>query len=345
MKDKKALAGSLASFKADIQSSSGEGEGATPAPSLPPRVRPMTGPGGMALAGRELQESYIETREAQARVSELEAKVEELMQKQSNDLELDLNDLVIKPGRRRKLTLEQYNELKHNLANNTLATPVSVRALGGGRYELIAGHNRVDIYRELGRLTIRATVLDVSEDEASRLAFYTNLLSVKLTDYQQYLGFKVRLEESGKSLRELEAESGVSRSSISRLMSFDKLLPDLLAAIENAPNSDWFSAYAAEAIGRMTPPEQQKVLEFLPLLQAEKLSLSALINKVSLALAPKEKAAPAPRHEFKLGQKVVGELRHNNRGLSLTFSKTDILSPELVETIKTTVAEHLAAKK
>ena len=73
--------------------------------------------------------------------------------------------------------------------------------------------------------------------------------------------------------------------------------------------------------------------------------MSALISKVSVALAPKEKTAAAPRHEFKLGQKVVGELRHNNRGLSLTFSKTDFLSPELVEAIKSTVAEHLATKK
>jgi len=342
MKTKKALQGCMASLMEDIQSSTGEGEGAKPA-VVPPIARPVTGPGGMALAGRELQESYAEAREAQARAQELEIKIAELMQKQSRDIEVDLNDLIIKPGRRRKLTADQFNELKFNLANNPLATPISVRAVEGGRFELIAGHNRVDVYRELGKTVIRATVLDVSEDEASRLAFYTNLLSVKLTDYQQFLGFKQRVQESGKSIRELEFESGISRSSISRLMSFDKLIPELLMAIESSPSSEWFPAYTAESVSKLTADVQLKVLELLPLLREGKLSMTAMLAKVTPkpAAAPKQ---PVPRHVFKVGQKVVGELRHNEKGLSVTFSKGDILDATLVDAIKETIASFLAKK-
>lgn len=99
---------------------------------------------------------------AQARIKELEAQLEERAA-----LEVPLDALVEVHGRRRKLTSEQFQELKSNLAQHALATPILVRALAGDRYEIVAGHNRVAAYRELGRSTIRANVASIEEGRSS----------------------------------------------------------------------------------------------------------------------------------------------------------------------------------
>ena len=294
------------------------------------------------IAGQQIADAHNETKEAHARIADLEEKIASLMNRHATDVELDLNSLVIKPGRRRKLSLEQFNELKTNLAHNPLATPVSVRALPDNRFELIAGHNRVEAFRELGRTTIRATVLDVSEDEASRLAFYTNLLSLKPTDYQQYLGFKQRIADSGMTLRELESESGVPRSKIGRLMAFEKLPPAILEALDSAESCEWFSSTTAEAIAKLDVHQQERAVELLPDLQSGKLTLSAYLTKAAATTVKKELPVSL-RHEFKAGRKLLAEMRLGPKGLSLSFKQEHLLSPALVEDLKKVITDHLGA--
>lgn len=132
-------------------------------------------------------------------------------------------DLTVVPGRKRLLTAEEFAELKGNLAMFPLVNPVTIRALPTGGFELIAGHNRVQAYRELGRAEIEAHVIELDDAQVLPAAFYSNLLAPELPDYEKYLGFKQIQQATGKSQNELAKESGLSAAMISYLFSFDDL--------------------------------------------------------------------------------------------------------------------------
>ncbi|MES2830586.1 MAG: ParB N-terminal domain-containing protein [Pseudomonadota bacterium] len=134
-----------------------------------------------------------------------------------------ISDLRIVEGRKRNLTDQEFLELKINLESFPLINPVTIRALPSGEYELISGHNRVQAFIELGRSEIEANVIDLAEEQVLPAAFYSNLLSPSLPDYEKYLGFKQLQEATGKSQSDLAKESGVSKAMISMLFAFDEL--------------------------------------------------------------------------------------------------------------------------
>jgi ParB family transcriptional regulator, chromosome partitioning protein len=112
---------------------------------------------------------------AEARVEELEAKLKEA-EAGASPREISLDQLHEVPERRRKLTAQQYAELKENLRNNPLVTPITVRKRETGGFEIVSGNNRVAVFRELGRTKIPAALLDSDDDQAEINAFYANLL-------------------------------------------------------------------------------------------------------------------------------------------------------------------------
>ncbi|MFM0732723.1 ParB N-terminal domain-containing protein [Paraburkholderia sediminicola] len=140
-------------------------------------------------------------------------------------VKLPVSKLHEVPGRRRKLTDEQYGELKANLQSYPLSTPVSVELRPDGDWDIVAGNNRVAIYRELDRDEIEATVLDIDPSQVEKVAFFSNLLSPSLSDFEKYWNFK-RLQDGTELTRQDLAEAaGLAKSHMSRIFAFEGL-PD-----------------------------------------------------------------------------------------------------------------------
>ncbi len=145
-------------------------------------------------------------------------------------------ELKIVDGRQRQLTTEEFAELKANLAAFPLINPITIRTLPSGEHELIAGHNRVQAYVELGRSEIEANVLELGEEQVLPAAFYSNLLSPALPDFEKYLGFKQLQLATGKTQAELARESGLSKTMLSMLFAFDELSPSVQAILSAQPH-------------------------------------------------------------------------------------------------------------
>lgn len=190
--------------------------GSLPATERPPRTAP-----GQLMG---LQGKYLD---AMAKISELE--------KGGNAMELDISRIIRVPGRQRPLSPAEREELKANLDANPLIHPVVVLPETPEGFELFSGYNRVELYEELGRTKILAVVRDVPRDRVEVLAFYANLLAPSLPDFKKYQGLKARLEEAGLEQKDLAAESGLSTSTISRLMQFDSLPAEALTVLEQNP--------------------------------------------------------------------------------------------------------------
>lgn len=173
---------------------------------------------------------------------------------------VQIADLHEVEGRKRTLKAEAFEELKANLANNPLANSIIVRTRKEGGYEIISGHNRVQAYRELGRVEIEADIREFEDEQVFEAAFYSNLINSQLSDYEKYLGFKKIVSKTGESQKDLASRAGVVESTITNVMSFDKLTPKSIDAIAKNPHlvsakfvyglAKLDSSKAEEAIGK-----------------------------------------------------------------------------------------------
>jgi ParB family chromosome partitioning protein len=204
---------------------------------------PKTAPG-------QLMSSLPFLAEKEREIDELREKLREAEHRAPKS-ELLLSELHEVEGRRKRLTVEQYTELRENLRNNPLVHAITVRRHKNVGYEIVSGHNRVAIYRELGRDRILAIVLDdVNDFIAESSALYANLFQTPLSDYEKYLGFKRLLLLSGKSQKEVAADAGAAEQSVSRWMSFGNLPEEALVLIDQAP--DKIGGTAAVALAALT---------------------------------------------------------------------------------------------
>lgn len=175
------------------------------------RPRSRTAVGENMIYGGKLQEALERVRSLEKALASNATK------------DLSLSRIREVPGRRRMLTSVEYAELKANLSRKPLLQPVLVRLLADGDFELIAGHNRVAIYRELGRETIKGYVVEVADNEVELAAFTSNLLAPALSDFEKLLNFKRIQEQTGLSRAEIAEATGISESHIQKIFCFDRL--------------------------------------------------------------------------------------------------------------------------
>lgn len=211
---------------------------------------PRTAPGQLMNLQGKYQQALAENESLKQQLQE------------SGTRELPIDELHEVEGRRRKLSDEEYRDLKENLRNNPLVQAITVRARKAGGYEIISGNNRVAIYRELGRPSILAVVQTMDDENADLAGFYANLLQPTLPDFEKFIGFKRRQMLTNKSQKELADEAGISVATVSAIFSFDKLpeaAKDLLTQKPHVLGSKAASKLAAA----VEDGKEQRVLEAL----------------------------------------------------------------------------------
>ncbi|WP_321943995.1 ParB/RepB/Spo0J family partition protein [Paraburkholderia tropica] len=222
-------------------------------------------------------------------------------------------------GRRRKLTPEQYAELKANLAKFPLAYPVVLERRPDGDWNINAGNNRVAIYRELGIEEIDSIETNVDPALAERLAFFSNLFAPSLSDFEKYLNFQ-RLAEGADALsqQELAAAVGLSTSHVSKIFKFDGLPPAALELLAERP--DRLGADAAAELARATADGRGgKVTEVVKrLVEDEKFQQKEAV-KIALANVEETKADPAKPLIVKSGKKNFCEISTRNGVVGVRF--------------------------
>lgn len=145
-------------------------------------------------------------------------------------------------GRKRSLSKEDFEQLKNNLSHNPLVNAIVVRARKQGGYEIISGHNRVQAYRELGRVEIEADIRDFEDGQLFEASFYSNLINSTLTDFEKFVGFKQIQNKTNETHEELANRAGVSKSQIASIFNFEKLPLEALDLIKQNPHCIGYNA-------------------------------------------------------------------------------------------------------
>jgi ParB family chromosome partitioning protein len=271
---------------------------------------------------------------AETRVEELEA---QLKQAQSASAELPLAELHEVPGRRRKLTPQQYQELKDNLRNNPLVTPITVRKRAEGGYEIVSGNNRVAVFRELGRTHIPAAQLDSDDDQAEINAFYANLLQPDLPDFEKYCGFKNILQRRPAMTHTQIAEAaGVSRSFISQLMAFDELPAEAIEILKDKPEA--LGANAAQDLAAIAKRGRvDQVVRAVVRIAAGELDQASAIKEAMVDAVARPTAPDRPKPvQIKAGRATYCAVQRADKVIRLQFQ-----TAEEAEAVQQAVCEVL----
>lgn len=160
---------------------------------------------------------------------------------------------------------QRLDDMVDSVKKNGVLTPVIVRSIGPGQYEMLAGHNRMNAARIAGLETVPSIIKDnLTDEEAYIYVIETNLMQRSFNDLYPsekaaVLGMRHdRVSNQGKRsdiLRELKAldndettvveeivtdsrgrlakEYGLSSRTVARLLRINKLTEDWKLALDN----------------------------------------------------------------------------------------------------------------
>ena len=144
---------------------------------------------------------------------------------------------------------EDMDQLVESVKERGVITPITLRQKADGRYEIVSGHRRRKACELAGLATVPAEIKELTRDEAIILMVESNLQRSTILPSEKAFSYKMRLEamkrQQGertdltsapleqKSSREALAEkSPDSHAQIQRYIRLTKLIPDLLAMVD-----------------------------------------------------------------------------------------------------------------
>ena len=140
---------------------------------------------------------------------------------------LDVNLIDPNPNQpRRQFDPEALENLAASIRENRLLQPILVRAVPGGRYQLVAGERRWRATRMLEHPTIAAIV--TRTDDPATLALVENLQREDLNALELANGLAVLLKQHGAHQGTLARLIGKSDAYVSRVLSILSLPPSVL---------------------------------------------------------------------------------------------------------------------
>jgi ParB family chromosome partitioning protein len=242
-------------------------------------------------------------------------------------------------------------ELVESIREVGLLQPVVVRALPGGRYELVMGERRWRAAVRAGLATIPAIVRHTHDDAMLRDALLENLHRSNLNPLEEAAAYQQLLDDFGCTHDELATRIQRSRPQISNTLRLLKLPP----AVQRRVAAGVLSAGHARALLALTDaPAQERLAQRIV---AEGLSVRSVEEIVAVGgdVAPHRRAAPAARPvaprladiaatlSERLDTRVRVELGRRKGKVTIEFASLDDLERIITSITTTDAPAHLRA--
>ena len=161
-------------------------------------------------------------------------------------------------------------ELKASVALNGVLEPVLLRPKGDG-FEMLSGHRRMAVCKELGIETIPAIVRNLDDDQATLAMVDANRQREQILPSERAYAYKMRQDAlkhmrttgavppNGRITEQIGKENSKSHMTVNRYIRLTWLLPELLKLVD----SKKLKETAAERISYLSESEQQFVLSIM----------------------------------------------------------------------------------
>lgn len=109
---------------------------------------------------------------------------------------------------------DSLEELANSIAEHGVLSPILVRPLPAGNYQIVAGERRWRASRLAGKTTIPVIIRNLSDLEAMTFALVENLQREDLNPVDEALGYKQLMEVSGLTQEQAAKQVGRSRPAV-----------------------------------------------------------------------------------------------------------------------------------
>ena len=143
---------------------------------------------------------------------------------------------LIQPNRfqpRREFDEAALEELRESITRHGILQPISVRNIGGGKYELIAGERRLRAARLAGLATVPVVFRTASDAELAEMALIENIQREDLNPIEEARAYERLLTEFHLSQEELARRVACSRSAIANSVRLLRLADEVQAFVAN----------------------------------------------------------------------------------------------------------------
>ena len=164
---------------------------------------------------------------------------------------------------------EEMDQLTWSILTQGLLTPLVVRPLDNGEYEVISGHRRLHACKKAGIETVPALITDIDRDAAAIALVDSNLHREKILPSEKAFAYKLKLEalkhqgtssQLGTKLRSDEMiaqQTGDSRNQVQRYIRLTNLIPSILQMVDEGK----IALTPAVELSYLTETEQADLLE------------------------------------------------------------------------------------
>ncbi len=209
-------------------------------------------------------------------------------------------------------------ELSGSIRAVGVIQPVLVRALEGGRYQLIAGERRWLASQKAGRATIPAVVAAMNDEQAMEATIVENLQRADLNPMEQARAFGRLAREFRMTQEQMSIRTGKDRASIGNYMRLLKLPEDLQASVEGGALTFGHARtlLALENAEQMRRAAQKVTALSMSVRQAETF-VKGILNPERREARPEEREAADPNvreMEATLREELGMKVRIEDRG-------------------------------
>ena len=171
--------------------------------------------------------------------------------KKEEIVEIDIAKLKNFENHPFKVIDETLDELMNSITESGITTPLVIRPLKDGNYEIVSGHRRKRACELLGITNIPCIVRSMSKDEAIIMMVDSNIQREEVLPSERAFAYKMKLEamkHQGKKLEEtsdqlgpkfnrsnemLASQTEESVSQIKRYIRLTELIPELLEMVDS----------------------------------------------------------------------------------------------------------------
>ena len=219
---------------------------------------------------------------------------------------------------RKRFEPETLADLAESIRTHGIIQPLTVRRLGSGYYQIIAGERRWRAAKLAGLSEVPAVIIEADDRKVMELGLIENLQREDLNPMEEALGYQALVQEYGLTQEEAAQQVGKSRPAVAnalRLLS----LPDAIRALleEGKLSAGHGRALLAVPDSTLQKKLAQKVVqEGLSVRQTE-----AMAKRLAQAGAEAEEAAAKPADPMKLYRDAAAKELSQRWGRKVSITK------------------------
>ena len=161
---------------------------------------------------------------------------------------------------------EEMDRLVYSVLTQGLLTPIVVRPIDNGEYEVISGHRRLRACQKAGIQTVHALIYSMSRDEAAIALVDSNLHREPIQPSEKAFAYKLKMEalshqgtsgQLGQKWTRDEIAAEESGRQVQRYIRLTNLIPEILTMVDEGK----IALTPAVELSYLTKWEQKDLLE------------------------------------------------------------------------------------